>query len=203
MSTVANLLSRRLKFRRFLWSLVSAGLIVVFTSPPCKAWWECGHHVIAVMAFDLLNQDEQRELLHILSAHPRYSQDFTPPDSVIDVDRWRIGTAGYWPDIARSQPEFDRPTWHYQLGATMTLGSVESLNIPSAPGPLSQGATLKSQELHIGQAVELCQHVFSSTDRPTSDRALALTWLAHLVGDAHQPCHAGSLYAEGVFPDGD
>ena len=35
------------------------------------------------------------------------------------------------------------------------------------------------------------------------DRAVALAWLAHLVADAHQPCHAGSLYAERVFPEGD
>jgi hypothetical protein len=25
----------------------------------------------------------------------------------------------------------------------------------------------------------------------------------HLVGDAHQPCHAGSLYVADVFPEGD
>lgn len=30
-----------------------------------------------------------------------------------------------------------------------------------------------------------------------------MCWLAHLVADIHQPCHAGSIYVAGVFPDGD
>lgn len=32
-----------------------------------------------------------------------------------------------------------------------------------------------------------------------------MCWIAHLVADSHQPCHAGSLYMEGVFTgeDGD
>lgn len=29
---------------------------------------------------------------------------------------------------------------------------------------------------------------------------MAICWLAHLVGDSHQPCHAGSLYVDGIFP---
>ncbi|TVP96125.1 MAG: hypothetical protein EA381_17700, partial [Planctomycetaceae bacterium] len=45
--------------------------------------------------------------------------------------------------------------------------------------------------------------VLGSADASASDRALAICWLAHLVGDSHQPCHAGSLYAEVVFPEGD
>lgn len=39
--------------------------------------------------------------------------------------------------------------------------------------------------------------------RPESERAIAQCWIVHLVADAHQPCHAGSLYVEDVFPEGD
>jgi len=38
---------------------------------------------------------------------------------------------------------------------------------------------------------------------PAPDRALAIFWIAHLVADAHQSCHAGSLYVESLFPEGD
>lgn len=183
--------------------LIVAAVIVVFSERPCSAWFECGHHIIAVMAFDLLPADEQQALLTILAAHPRYAEDFAPPESVQDVDRWRIGTAGYWPDIARSQPEFNRPTWHYQLGATLPLGDAGEVNVPDEPGPLPEHATLETQDLHIAQAVTLCRQVLGSSNSPQSDRAIAMTWLAHLVGDAHQPCHAGSLYAPNVLRDGD
>jgi len=59
--------------------------------------------------------------------------------------------------------------------------------------------------LHIAQALELCRNVLKDKSQAPTDRAIALCWIGHLVADAHQPCHAGSLYMEGVFieKDGD
>src|SRR5690349_10745585 len=96
--------------------------LVALSAPRTHAWSESGHHLVALLAFDELTPDEQQKLLAILAAHPRYAEDFTPSEKIQNVDRFRVGTAGYWPDIARSQPNYNRPTWHYQLGATMTLG---------------------------------------------------------------------------------
>lgn len=170
---------------------------------PAGAWSESGHHLVALLAFDQLSEGEQGQLLDILTAHPRYVQDFTPPEKIRDADRWRIGTAGYWPDIARDLPEYNRPTWHYQLGASLTLGDPAQLRVHQTPGPLPDNATLGTTDLYIAQAVELCRRVLGDRDAPPADRALAVCWLAHLVGDAHQPLHAGSLYAASLFPSGD
>ncbi len=174
--------------------------IVVKTA---DGWSESGHHLIALLAFDELTPSEQRSLLAILAAHPRYSEDFTPPEKVRNADRFRVGTAGYWPDIARGQPLYNRPTWHYQLGASLTLGDPALLNIPESPGPLPAEATLATQELYIAQAVSLCRRTMREEHASPADRAIAVSWLAHLVGDAHQPCHAASLYAARIFPEGD
>lgn len=179
--------------------LLAAGLVV----SRAAAWSESGHHLVALLAFDELTPSEQRELLAVLATHPRYAEDFRPLEKVRNADRFRIGTSGYWPDIARKQPKYDRPTWHYQLGATLTLGDVSRLQVPESPGPLPREATLETQELYIAQAVELCRGVLGDLEAAPGDRAIALCWLAHLVGDAHQPCHAGSLYAAGLFPEGD
>lgn len=89
------------------------------------------------------------------------------------------------------------------LGATMTLGDPAQVQVPETPGPLPPEATLETQELYIAQAVELCRRTLGDPQADAGDRALALCWLAHLVGDAHQACHAGSLYAAGLFPEGD
>ncbi|QEG34434.1 S1/P1 nuclease [Bythopirellula goksoeyrii] len=164
-------------------------------------WSESGHHLIALLAYDQLDENEQKQLLDMLSMHPRFEEDFKPSPKIRNVDRFRVGTAGYWPDIARSQPKYNRPTWHYQLGSSLTLG--DDVNVPESPGPLPPDATLNTKNLYIAQAAELCRRVMADRDAPPEDRAIALCWLAHLVGDAHQPCHAGSLYAEGLFPEGD
>lgn len=185
-------------------TIVLAVLTLVGSSASrSHAWSESGHHLVALLAFDELTPNEQQKLLAILAAHPRFVEDFTPPEKIQNVDRFRVGTAGYWPDIARSQPKYNRPTWHYQLGATMTLGDPSQLQVPETPGPLPPEATLETQELYIAQAVELCRRVLGDSQTAPSDRAIALCWLAHLVGDAHQPCHAGSLYAAVLFPEGD
>lgn len=181
-------------------------LFLVFTISlqplPAFAWSEGGHHIISLLAFDLLNQDEQAKLLALLEQHPRYKDDFEPPEKLPndhEVTRWRVGRAGFWPDVARKQPKYHRSTWHYELGAALTIGKVEP---PSRPGPLPANATLETQELYLSQAIELCRKTLRGTGS-NEDKALALCWMAHLVADAHQPCHAGSLYAEGIFPEND
>ncbi|MBC7821644.1 MAG: S1/P1 nuclease [Planctomycetaceae bacterium] len=183
---------------------IAVCLMVCLVAQPCLAWHEPGHHIIALLAYDLLNREEQRQLQAILRDHPRFAEDFVPsavPSSPEENERWLIGRAGYWPDVARSQPAYNRPTWHYQLGATLTIGDPQG--VPQNPGPAPADASLETQELHIAQAVEVCRLVLRDKTRSTSDRAIAICWLAHLVGDAHQPCHAGSLYVAGAFPEGD
>lgn len=188
-------------------ALASALALLLIAPPSARAWWECGHHVVANLAYDQLAPEEQKALLELLTHHPRYKEDFNPPDSIKNdptaVDRWRIGAAAYWPDVARKFPTWSRSKWHYQLGAAQTIGDPDKMNVPKSPGPLPNNATLATQDLHIEQAILLCRSVALDAKRPKPERAVALCWLLHLYGDGHQPCHAGSLYTFDVFPDGD
>ncbi len=172
-------------------------LSVLFVLPPrpAFAWSEGGHHIFALMAFDLLNKDAQGKLVSILDKHPRFAEDFSPPAKLPndeEVLRWRIGRAGYWPDVARSQPKYNRSTWHYELGPALILGDKANMKVPERPGTLPIVATLETQTLHIAQALTLCGKTLADAKRPESGRALALCRIAHLVADAHHPCHAGS-----------
>lgn len=184
--------------------LTAIALAAVMTIQPVAAWSECGHHIIAILGYDLLQPAQQRRVLQLLNAHPRFETDFKPKrdglsESALAV--WHIGRAGYWPDVARSQPEFNRPNWHYQLGSSLTIG--RDVTVPETPGALPDGADLRTKDLHIAQAIELCRRTLRNESDADADKAIAICWLAHLVGDSHQPCHAGSLYAEGIFPEGD
>ena len=190
---------------RFIASL----LIVLLAVPtPILAWSEGGHHLIAAVAFSLLTENERAELLRVLQEHPRYAEDFVPPEKLPNDEertRWLVGRSGYWPDVARRQPIYHRSTWHYELGPSLVIGDRTKLLVPDRPGTLPLDATLETQELHISQAIQLCRKVLSDKTQDAGDRALALCWIGHLVADSHQPCHAGSLYMEGVFEkkDGD
>ena len=160
------------------------------------------------MAFSLLTEKEQAELISVVQTHPRYAEDFVPPEKLpneAEKIRLLVGRSGYWPDVARRQPIYHRPTWHYELGASLVIGDSTKLLVPDRPGALPRDATLETQELHISQAIQLCRKVLSDKTQDTGQRAVALCWIGHLVADSHQPCHAGSLYMEGVFEkkDGD
>lgn len=167
---------------------------------PCMAFNEGGHHTIAVLAFRELPEARQRELIQILREHPTFMRDFALPASVRNETEWLIGRAGYWPDIARAFDEWNRPSWHYQLGPTGVIGDPD---VPEDPVQLPEGADLDLQELHVVQAITLCRGVLGAAESSESDRALAICWLCHLVADLHLPVHAGSLYVEGVFDEGD
>ena len=70
-------------------------LSILFVLPPLPAfaWSEGGHHIIALMAFDLLNREEKAKLVAILEKHPRFTEDFSPPEKLPndeEVTRWRI-----------------------------------------------------------------------------------------------------------------
>jgi hypothetical protein len=190
--------------------LVRLVLMFFLVFPPqiVHGWSEGGHHLIAAIAFSLLSDQERSELLAQLKQHPRFAEDFVPPENLANDEeqtRWLVGRAGYWPDVARRQPTYHRSTWHYELGPTIVLGNPDGIAVPQRPGSLPLDATLETQDLYLSQAVELCRRVLADKSQPAGDRAIALCWIGHLVADAHQPCHAGSLYMENVFvkKDGD
>ena len=74
----------------------------------------------------------------------------------------------------------------------LILGDKANMKVPERPGTLPIDATRETETLHIPQALTLCGKTLADAKRPESDRALALCRIAHLVADAHHPCHAGS-----------
>jgi hypothetical protein len=179
-------------------------VLIVLHAVPAVAWSEGGHAIISLLAFDLLTAEEQKKLVAIMERHPRYAEDFSPPEKLpndTEVMRWQVGRIGYWPDVARKQPAFHRSTWHYELGPSLVIGSVPAT--PDRPGPTPDGAGLETQELYASQAVQMCRRIMADESARVEDRAIAMCWVSHLVADMHQPCHAGSLYMEGVFEEAD
>lgn len=90
-------------------------LFLVFPMQTVHAWSEGGHHLIAAIAFSFLTDQERSELLDLLKQHPRFAEDFVPPEKRANDEertRWLVGCAGYWPDVARKQVKYHRSTWH-------------------------------------------------------------------------------------------
>ncbi len=94
-----------------------------------------------------------------------------------------------WPDDIRKS-SYDHPTWHY---ASRPL--IDSRHPPAADiRDGSAGSAVEAFALNLSVAKD--------ARAPAAERAIALCWILHLVGDIHQPLHAADQYSAG-YPDGD
>jgi hypothetical protein len=156
-----------------------------------------------------------------------------PPHLQGDEERARFifAHAATWPDIARGQPQYERASWHY-VNLRLHLHSAGLVSCAEAraalpesvrrvaehklaeqkapqqnlvePGPTG---TAPAQPAEVSdsiiEAIARAQRTLSDRAVPAADRALALTWLLHLVGDAHQPLHGVALFTDKRFITGD
>ncbi|HEU4582785.1 MAG TPA: S1/P1 nuclease [Polyangiaceae bacterium] len=204
-------------------------LLALAWARPGAAWTQAGHMAIAALAYDALPAARRAELALLLRQHPRFQQDFVPhlpPKLSREQEaRWIFLWAAAWPDLARGQPEFHRSNWHYlNLPLALQAGTLASCREARAAFPEShrkiQAELARRHPERAAQAAEpgwltplgpdeirpaLAWAARTLRDRslPAGQRALALSWVLHLVGDAHQPLHAVALFDAGRFEFGD
>ena len=201
---------------------ITISLILLSGQQAAIAWDSVGHRVTAAVALEYPSDETQGKLLDILAAHPRFEADFIQQmpvrvrNSAEDVRiRWLLGQAAYWPDIARGLPEaaaqrYNRPAWHYIDGAWVRGAAAYQGNTyigiePFAdfPGALASNIASESSIGNIMTALDFNTQKLIDTETPIEERAVALCWVLHLIGDIHQPLHTGSLFSAHILADGD
>ncbi len=168
------------------------------------AWNESGHRQIALSAYERLPPAERAAWLAVLQRHPRYREDFLGrlPPRLAPGQRgaWLFSQAAVWPDIARGQPRYHRADWHYvnQRLELRRAGLGECPPIAPVERPASE-----AQVHHLPAALEWARATLRRQSAPAAQQAIALSWLLHLVGDAHQPLHTVAVFGEGRLREGD
>jgi hypothetical protein len=178
--------------------VLALAVLLVLPASPALAWNSVGHMAVAKLAFDRLDDGTKVRIGKLLRQHP-HDELFLAinrPEGV-DAVEWAFLRAATWPDWVRPRrptdprgeavTKYNRPQDHYidkpfVLPADAGLFAGRDLN----PGP-DQPTVLK--------ALARCMKELKSPETPNADRAVALCWLEHLVGDIHQPLHCTSLYS--------
>jgi hypothetical protein len=197
------------------WSMACCCLLIGLLSAPALAWNSTGHEAVDLLAYAELTPAARARVDAILKQHPRYAEDLLAekpsPDRYADdagrleAARRAFMAAGAWPDTLRaaSHPmhaRFHHPRWHYidipfvLDGSATRPTTAESSTTPAVDAPAEPR-----------NAVEALNHCLSQLKDPATapaERAIALCWVLHLVGDLHQPLHACELVSP-QFPDGD
>lgn len=171
---------------------VMLGIVILLgpLAPRAQAWNWTGHMAVASIAYDQLTPKTKAAIDALLARqrdYPLWMRDLPAGDT--DRARFAFMKAATWPDDIRKTPD-DRPIWHYVDVPVIAPGYTPD---PTALLPVKPNA-----ETQIGEESRLLSNLSASA----AERAVALCWIEHLIGDIHQPLHDSSLFSP-LFPKGD
>ncbi len=161
----------------------------------CQAWNAQGHMMIASIAYKQLSSKEKATLTNMLKAHPEYKRkwknEYDEVKNEMELGMYLLIRASIWPDDIRSREHpgnsYHRGPWHY-INYEIRFNGADKTTVP--------------QEENIVWAINNSMSTIQNKNSNPLDKSVHISWLSHLVGDMHQPLHAGSLYND-VYPKGD
>lgn len=168
---------------RIGWCLAMLSLIA---AEPAFAWGNEGHMAIGLIAYDQLADRDPAAVAAIealIAQHPDHDSFDSALTGLEEAERERrlFALIARWPDDIRGTP-YNHTHWHHEL---RVVAGWRAFRRPS-----------------LGAADHAFRHNLAVVRDPQADpgqRAIALCWLFHIVGDMHQPLHAGQRQ-DGHFP---
>lgn len=169
-------------------------VLILLAQQSTYCWNNTGHMLVARIAWDNLSPAAQQRMVALLLQAPADSclRQLFPNDSRPLIQRQRefFMLAATWPDVIRPNGNNDprkcikyhQRDWHFvDHFWTGTSGSVSDPphNVSIPVDEINAG-----ERLHFFRALLAC-----NCNLPANERAMALAWMLHLVGDIHQPLH--------------
>jgi hypothetical protein len=150
--------------------LLAFALFALLLPSPAFAWWDYGHKSVATIAYARLDPQARRQVARLI-AHSRELE--TPLCRIRSLE-----DAAYWPDCIRPYNERYNYTfsWHYQ-----DIDVCRPFDIKEG---CKDGNCITAQ---IARNLKL----LGDPKVPMRERLMALAFVAHFLGDLHQPLHVG------------
>lgn len=178
-------------------------LIVIFVSAATASygWDDVGHKITSYIAWQRMTPDVREKVIKTLLEAPEDAQLSTfylPFSSRSDEAKKRefFMIASTWPDIVRDRnfenryKKYHKGNWHYSDDFwTSSNGRIEFLKAPDDGGK----AVEKLFEF---------EKLLRDPSDPAKEKAVAIAWIEHIVGDIHQPLHTSARVTE-TEPKGD
>jgi len=170
-----------------------ATLFLSATPMTAYAWDHPGHMTTAALAFSEIERvrpDLIETLGLVMLKHPDIAPFWVATGGARGKERIRrmfIETARWADDTKWS--EHDRPTWHTARWP-MVLE-----NAPSEARKLAEMRNDKPRGSGV-EAGAMNAAILANPESNPVERALALSWVMHIVGDLHQPLHVTDVYSK-------
>ena len=182
-------------------------LLVAAISAPDGAWAfnAVGHLASAKLAYDRLNEREKIELFALLKTHPHYEEFLAAgrPKEVGEME-WALLRAAVWPDWVRPRHNDARsPTvgwFHHGEEHYRTIPFID----PKDEAAFANKTLVPPDETDVLCGLKHWCNILRIRTAAPQDKAVAICWIFHLVGDIHQPLHNASYFSsEPGFTHGD
>jgi len=152
----------------------AAGLLVVISagSATVRAWGTQGHRLVALVATNRLSPTAQQNMVWLLGTE-------TLADVAVWADQYR---------------EVNKQTslWHYVDIPPEARSYDRDRDCPRQPG-VAAGAPLDRWRDCVVDRITYNRERLADLSLDRADRAIALKFLVHLIGDLHQPFHASGM----------
>ncbi|WP_140719435.1 S1/P1 nuclease [Pseudomonas sp. Hp2] len=153
-------------------AIVSLGAVLAlsFPSPQAHAWGGQGHRLVARIADRELTPQAHAEVARLLAGEP---------------DPTLAGIASWADELRKSDPDLGKrsASWHY-----VNLGEHDCAYEPARDCPDGNC---------VVEALRTQTALLADRSQPLAVRRQALKFVVHLVGDIHQPMHAGYAHDKG------
>ena len=136
-------------------------LVVLMVPSPALGWWDKGHKAVCEIAWHEMTARTKVAIRGLLSEGELFSGSCV------------------WADEVKGDPSFDWAKPHHYVN--LKPGSTD-IDL-ARDCPAEEGCVVSAIEMHI--------QTLRDPSRPNVARAQALKFLGHLIGDVHQPLHAG------------
>lgn len=147
-----------------------AFLAALLLPSPAMAWWEYGHETVARIAWLEASPRTRAELQRLLAQSGKLDTPTCPARTIEQIS--------VWPDCIKTlRDRFSyASTWHYQ-----------NVNICQ---PFDQESACRDGNC-VSAQIERNLRLLADRSLPVRERIFALAFVVHLMGDIHQPMHAG------------
>jgi hypothetical protein len=154
---------------------LAAALSALLIASPAGAYWEYGHQTIAQIAWANIKPVTRTRILALLRQQKLLGTPQCKAGTLDDASVWADCIKGIKnPDGTRKFASTE--AWHYQ---DVNICQPFDLVTPCKDGNCVSAQIVRDAKL------------LKNPKTPTADRVRALAFLIHLVGDLHQPLHAG------------
>jgi hypothetical protein len=183
--------------------LYTACLLAVALLVPHAAfgWNSTGHQVVARIAWEKMEPQTRMRIVALLMQAPPDADlaSLLPTDGrpLIIRQRELFMLASVWPDVVRSDQFPDRKqkyhhsNWHY-TNFFWRQQNGTPVDVPE----------LQPEPTNVVERLGFLQGDIVSSSVSPAQRGVDVAWIAHLIGDIHQPLHTSARVTE-LEPKGD